>query len=177
MSSVLLRYHKLHGFVRDPELATSGSACFDLRCYLGTRKNVDCVDDRGKKVLTPVIEGLVDSERCRYISVLPGHTAMIPTGIILDIPDGHVVKIYGRSGLSMRGLPLANSVGIIDSDYREEIFILLRNTNKSNAIIQHDQRVAQMSLEEVCAINLVEISDKPDRIGSRSGGFGSTGVN
>jgi len=176
MNNMILGYHKLHEFVRDPEMATPGSACFDLRCYLGTKKIVDCVDDRGRKVLTPVIDGLVDGEQCRYMSILPGHTVMIPTGIILDIPDGHVVKIYGRSGLSMRGLPLANSVGIIDSDYREEIFVLLRNTNKSNAIIQHNQRVAQMSLEEVYAINLVERSDKPDRIGSRSGGFGSTGV-
>tara|TARA_B100000900_G_scaffold236181_1_gene200510 strand:- start:1651 stop:2184 length:534 start_codon:yes stop_codon:yes gene_type:complete len=177
MSNVMLGYHKLYGFVRDPEMATPGSACFDLRSYFGDKQSIECIDPRGHKVTVPIVQAKVDDVWCNMIDIPPKHTAKIPTGLIFEIPHGYAVKVYGRSGLSMRGLPLANSVGIIDSDYREEIFILLRNVNDSGFVLKHDDRVAQMNVERVCATNLVEISDKPDRIGTRSGGFGSTGVN
>ena len=54
---------------------------------------------------------------------------MIPTGLFFDIPEGWVVKLYARSGLAFKqGLVLANSVGIVDSDYVDPVFVIVQNT-------------------------------------------------
>ena len=131
-----------------PKRATAGSACYDL---------YSCVGPDG-------------------LTINPGERKAIPTGIVLEIPEYHVVKVFARSGLSYKkGITLANCVGIIDHDYREELYILLHNTSDESYKIEHGERVAQMLLEKVLNYDLLETHDKPATIETRSGGMGSTG--
>jgi dUTP pyrophosphatase len=131
-----------------PRRATAGSACCDLYSCLGP-------------------DGL---------DIAPNQRIAIPTGIILEIPEKHVVKVFARSGLSLKkGLVLANSVGIIDHDYREELFILMMNVSGEVQHMNHGERIAQMMLEKVLDFELTETTNQPSRIESRDGGMGSTG--
>ena len=79
------------------------------------------------------------------VRIKPSETAMIPTGLALEIPDGYVGLIYARSGLACReGLAPANKVGVIDSDYRGEIVVALFNHSSEERTVEDGQRVAQL---------------------------------
>lgn len=70
---------------------------------------------------------------------------------------------------------MANGVGIIDSDYVEESFIMLENISDSMAMITHGERVAQCLIEKTLVLKLDEVTEKPGQKTDRDGGFGSTG--
>ena len=143
-----MKFFKMISQAVAPKRATEGSACYDL---------YSCVGPNG-------------------ITLHPGERRAIPTGIILEIPEQHVVKVFARSGLSYKkGITLANCVGIIDHDYREELYILLHNTSSESYKIEHGERVAQMLLEKVLNYELLETHEKPAIIETRNGGMGSTG--
>ena len=111
------------------------------------------------------------------VTIYPGETVMIPTGISMEIPLGVAGLIFPRSGMaSKRGLAPANKVAVIDPDYRGEIFIALLNHGKVHQVIQPGDRIAQMLFIPYFAPELeeVEVLSETKR---GDGGFGSTGVN
>ena len=97
----------------------------------------------------------------------PKSMAMIGTGLTITIPDNHYGAIYIRSSAAKKGLMLANSVGVIDSDYKDEIKLLLYNYTDYPITLQPHERVAQMIVQPY--IRCAEVLNQ-----ERSGGFGST---
>ena len=106
----------------------------------------------------------------------PGERASIPTGIAVEIPDGHAGLVLPRSGLAARhGIALVNAPGLIDSGYRGEIRVLLLNTDRHHPYeFEPGERIAQLLLIRYEAVEVVEVDELP---GSARGigGFGSSG--
>jgi dUTP pyrophosphatase len=108
---------------------------------------------------------------------MPGDRAMLPTGLIFDIPKGYSVRIHPRSGLSFKqGLVLANMEAVIDSDYVEETFILIANMSEVDYSILEGDRIAQAEMIKKEEYVLWEIFDAPTKKTDRVGGLGSTGI-
>ena len=109
------------------------------------------------------------------VTVAPGETVWIPTGLALEVPKGCAGLVYARSSLGVkRGLAPANKVGVIDSDYRGQIHVVLLNHGKTEQTIQHGERIAQFLITPVLTPAYEEADELTDT--SRgAGGFGSTG--
>lgn len=109
------------------------------------------------------------------ISIAPGETKKILTGIAMEIPTGCVGLIFARSSLgTKRGLAPANKVGVIDSDYRGEIMVMLYNHSSEIQTIQPGERVAQILIMPVFTPGFAECEELSDTCRG-IGGFGSTG--
>ncbi len=109
------------------------------------------------------------------VTVQPGESVWIPTGLAMELPKGCAGLIYARSGLACKkGLAPANKVGVIDSDYRGPITVVLHNHGADPQTIRHGERIAQMVITPVLTPSYEEAEDLPgtDR---GQGGFGSTG--
>lgn len=109
------------------------------------------------------------------ITIQPGETKLIPTGLAMELPIGYAGLIYARSGLaSKRGLAPANKVGVVDSDYRGEVMVALHNHSLVPASIDPNERIAQLVITPYIAavFNTVYSLDDTER---GAGGFGSTG--
>lgn len=129
-----------------PEYKTSGAAGADLYAYLQ-----------------------------EDVTIQPYKSALIPTGLIFQIPDGYEVQVRSRSGLALKsGIIVLNSPGTIDSDYRGEIGVILFNTSDKPFTVHPNDRIAQ------AVLNKVEIMqfklDKTSQTQRASGGFGSTKI-
>ena len=110
------------------------------------------------------------------VTIKPGTVIKIPTGIGIAIPEGCVGLIFPRSGLATKmGLRLANSVGVIDSDYRGNIIVALYNDSKEDRIIEPHERIAQIVIIPYCHVNFEEVKSL-DSTERGTGGFGSTGT-
>lgn len=110
------------------------------------------------------------------VRILPGETAMIHTGIAVEIPKWHFGAIFARSGMATkRGLRPANAVGVIDSDYRNEIMVALHNDSGDEQVIYDGDRIAQLVFLPFVAFDFVESQELYDTVRGL-GGFGSTGV-
>ena len=133
-----------------PTYATDGSAAVDLRAAI----------DEGTTV-----------------TINPSERALIPTGIAISPERKDVVAIVAaRSGLAIKkGICLANSIGVIDSDYRGEICVGLLNTSKEPFVVERGDRIAQMMFMPVMTANFIA-SASLDETERGAGGFGSTGV-
>ena len=109
------------------------------------------------------------------VTIQPGQTVFIPTGISVEIPAGCAGLIYARSSMgAKRGLAPANKVGVIDSDYRGQIQVVLLNHSQTVQTVSPGERIAQMIITPVLTPayeDAEELSDT-DR---GAGGFGSTG--
>ena len=109
------------------------------------------------------------------VTLLPGETKLIHTGIALEIPDGYVGLIFARSGLATkRGLAPANKVGVIDSDYRGEIMVSLHNHSTVEQKVDGGERVAQISIVPYLKAYFSEVDTLTETVRGE-GGFGSTG--
>ncbi len=109
------------------------------------------------------------------VTVEAGQTVMIPTGVAMAIPQGLVGLVYARSGLATkRGLAPANKVGVIDSDYRGEIFVALHNHGAAAQTVEHGERVAQLVLTPYVTAAFQTVESLDDTVRG-AGGFGSTG--
>ena len=110
------------------------------------------------------------------VTIQPGQTAFIPTGFAMAVPKGCAGLIYARSGLACkRDLAPANKVGVIDSDYRGEIFVALHNHGAAAQTVEHGERVAQLILMPYLTAAYEETDALSDTIRGE-GGFGSTGT-
>ena len=109
------------------------------------------------------------------VTLNPGASAFIPTGIALEVPKGCAGLIYARSGMACkRGLAPANKVGVVDSDYRGEITVVLHNHGSEAQMVENGERIAQFIITPVLtpAYGFAEeLSDTRRNLG----GFGSTG--
>ncbi len=148
MPAVSLKVKRLHPAALLPIYATTGAAGADL-----------CALPDGDSV-----------------TIEPGKTVFVHTGIAVAIPEGYVGLVCARSGMACkRDLAPANKVGVIDSDYRGEIMVALHNHGKSTQTIQPGDRIAQLLILPVPAIDFLE-TDSLDDTTRGTGGFGSTGA-
>ena len=107
----------------------------------------------------------------------PWARALIPTGIVFNIPNSYSVRLHPRSGLAFkRGISLSNCEGVIDSDYVEEVFVSIINFSKNAVRIKHGERIAQAEMIRSLFWSVKETSTRPGIKTERIGGFGSTGV-
>ena len=110
------------------------------------------------------------------LTINPGETKFIHTGLAIAIPEGFVGLNFARSGMaSKRGLAPANKVGVIDSDYRGEVMVALHNHGTEPQTIEHGDRVAQMVFVPYYAAEF-ELKDELSETLRGEGGFGSTGT-
>lgn len=111
------------------------------------------------------------------IILKPLQRVLIPTGLFIELPEGHEAQIRPRSGLAYKhGITVLNSPGTIDADYRGEIKVLLVNLSNDDFQIKNSERICQMVIakHEVAEFELVEGLNDTDR---GEGGFGHTGKN
>lgn len=111
----------------------------------------------------------------KTITINPGKYMLIPTNIILEIPNGYEGQIRPRSGLALKnGITVLNSPGTIDSDYRGEVKVLLFNHGKKPFKVKYGERIAQLIISKYERIE-IEMSDKLSDTVRGKGGYGSTG--
>lgn len=147
MDKMTVRVKKLH---KDAILPRYGSAC---------AAGVD-------------LHALTEAE---FVSIAPGETKLIRTGVALEIPTGYAGFIYARSGIATkRGLAPANKVGVVDSDYRGEVMVALHNHSSEEQKITNGERIAQMVIAPYLTAVFTE-ADELDDTERGAGGFGSTG--
>ncbi len=109
------------------------------------------------------------------VTIAPGASAFLPTGIALEVPRGCAGLIYARSGMACkRGLAPANKVGVVDSDYRGEITVVLHNHGSQPQTVESGERIAQFLITPVLTPCYEAVEELSDTVRS-SGGFGSTG--
>lgn len=163
-----LKIWKTHSAIQLPKHQTSQSACFDIAFQSAGKNKCEGFSGMNK----PFTRVMTNS-----ITVSPGDRVMVPTGLILDIPEGYSVRIHARSGLSLKqGLVLANAEGVIDSDYVQELFVLIHNISSNSITINNGDRVAQGELVKNVDYSIVETAERPVLKSNRIGGMGSTGV-
>lgn len=132
-----------------PSYATEGAAGMDLRAAVP--------DDR------PLI-------------LLPGRRALVPTGLVMEIPEGYEGQVRPRSGLALsHGITCLNTPGTIDTDYRGEVKVLLVNLGDEDYVVTRGARIAQLVLAPVTRARIVE-SRQAGQTVRGVGGFGSTGT-
>ena len=132
--------------IKLPTYKTSGSSGMDLVAYIKNKITID-----------------------------PGKTVMIPTGIAVAIPKNYEIQIRPRSGLAAKkGISVLNTPGTVDSDYRGEIIIILINLSKKSFVVKSGDRVAQMILCPVANGKLQVVKNLPKTLRGKRG-FGSTG--
>ena len=109
------------------------------------------------------------------VTIQPGETKFIPTGLAFEIPEGYAGFIYARSGLACKkGLAPANKVGVVDADYRGEVMVALHNHGTEAQSVEAGERIAQMIIAPFITANFI-FSDELDDTVRGAGGFGSTG--
>lgn len=130
-----------------PKRATSGSAGYDLFADLPSS-----------------------------MTIRPHETAFVKTGIAIEFDTkAYVALLYARSGLATNyGITLANTVGVIDSDYRGEIVVVLYNNSDASYLLHPNERVAQLVLTPIFTPEVVEVNELT-QTERGEGGFGSTG--
>lgn len=110
------------------------------------------------------------------VTIMPGETKLIKTGISMEVPTGYAGLIYARSGLaSKKGLAPANKVGVVDSDYRGEIMVALHNHSNEERQIENGERIAQFVITPYLKACFEEV-DNLDDTQRGENGFGSTGT-
>jgi dUTP pyrophosphatase len=110
------------------------------------------------------------------MTLAPGARALVPTGLVLELPPGYEAQVRPRSGLALKhGISVLNSPGTIDSDYRGEVSVILANLGQAPFDVRRGERIAQLVVSPVTRVDLVEVREvKETRRGA--GGFGSTGI-
>jgi dUTP pyrophosphatase len=109
------------------------------------------------------------------VRVAPGERRLIPTGLILEIPEGHEGQVRPRSGLALKhGISIVNSPGTIDSDFRGEVGIVLINHGSEPFVVEPLSRIAQLVLAKVEQLEIEE-ADALTSTTRGAGGYGSTG--
>jgi dUTP pyrophosphatase len=109
------------------------------------------------------------------VTLKPLQRVLIPTGLSIELPEGHEAQIRPRSGLAYKhGISIVNSPGTIDADYRGEIKVLLVNLSDTEFVVEDGERIAQMVVaryERVAWVTAAELTETERGVG----GYGSTG--
>jgi dUTP pyrophosphatase len=163
-----LKLFRTHPQVKLPAKQTAQSACFDLSFQGYNNNTYEGYTSTNKPFKRPMNNQIV---------IQPGDRLAVPTGIIMDIPEGYSVRLHARSGMSLKqGLVLANAEGVIDSDYVQEVMVLVHNISQNQIVISSGDRIAQAELVEDVKYSIVESAARPGMKTNRTGGMGSTGV-
>lgn len=166
-----LKFYKLHDDIVIHNKATMGSACFDL-AYMPHGKNSVAVYKTNN-----ALDNRPINMKNGSFTIAPGERALLPTGLIADIPDGFSLRVHIRSSMAYKqGIFLANSEGVIDSDYFHELFLMVFNGSSVNVTIEPGTRIAQGELVPVINYDIVETDVRPSQKTDRIGGIGSTGA-
>lgn len=145
--SVSLKFARITPDAKAPYRATASSACYDVFA----NDTVTLYPQRGQD-----------------------KAYKVPTGVAFEIPEGYHLEVYVRSSTGLKTkLRLANGTGIVDSDYVDELFLLVENIGSSVTRINKGERIAQVMLVENVPTELVEV-DSLTKEGTHEG-FGSTG--
>lgn len=170
----MLKIYRTKPYVELPTFATAGSACFDVKAAFINGQRIKSYNPWNKQV--DLVAKTIGGKTA--FQVPPESRVLVPTGLIFDVPQDFVLKMYVRSSVALKkGLALVNGVGIIDSDYVEESYILLHNISDSLVTIVHGERLAQCALEPLLEYGIAEIEEPPAQKTDRTGGLGSTGTN
>jgi dUTP pyrophosphatase len=141
-----IKVKTLSSLAQMPSYATAGSACFDIATVS------DSVD------------------------ITPGTSAVLKTDLAFEIPEGHVMMVYSRSGHGFKnGVRLANGTGVIDSDYRGELMVKLHNDGNRVFSVNRGDRIAQAMIVPVTQVAFENTQELSDTVRG-TGGFGSTGA-
>lgn len=159
-----------------------------------------CSEDTKIPTYARVGDAGMDIYSMEEITLAPGEKKLIGTGIKVAIPEGYEIEVVPKSGIALRtGLKVSNSPGTIDSGYRDEIKVIIENSEPSikdieytfddnrnpviksilhgkSYTIEKGQKIAQIILKEVPMINFQEVKNISEISGDRGGGFGSTGL-
>lgn len=169
-----VQLYKLLPEVPTPVYGTSLSACFDLHFFPTTSV-------KGFTKKNRPIDRFIDKEDCIWIN--PGERMLIPTGLIMkikahtDFLNTYSIRLHARSGMAYKhGLVLANSEGVIDVDYQQEIFALMTNLSDETVYIKKGERICQGEIVNNRPAEFVVIDSRPEQWSERDGGFGSTGT-
>lgn len=155
-----------------PKYETPLSAGMDVRVDF-SRVHEHPIKVYGDGNYVPATE--VQKTNCLYLE--PFSRALIPTGLFMAIPEGYEIQVRPRSGLALKeGITMANCIGTIDADYRNEVGIIVINLSNKVVCIEDGERIGQLVLNKVDKINWKEVSHISE-LGDteRKGGFGSTG--
>jgi dUTP pyrophosphatase len=148
MNRLVIGFKKLPNCLGIPEYATEGASGLDL--HAATSEN---------------------------LIIQPFERALVPTGIVLELPNGYEGQIRSRSGLALEyGLTVLNGVGTIDSDYYGELKVILINLGSQTAEVRPGQRIAQLVIVNVTKVELNEVGELKVQGGREDSGFGSTGT-
>ena len=159
-----------------------------------------CSEDTKIPTYARVGDAGMDIYSTEEVTLAPGEKRLIGTGIKVAIPEGYEIEVVPKSGIALKtGLKVSNSPGTIDSGYRDEIKVIIENSepsikdieytfdNSGNPVIksilhgksytiEKGQKIAQIILKEVPMINFQEVKNISEISGDRGGGFGSTGL-
>lgn len=145
-----------------PSKAHASDACFDIYA---------CEPDAVYREWN----GGLEVKEANGLKIRPHETVMVHTGFATEIPVGYYMAIYARSGLSTKqGLRLANNVGIVDCQFRNEVMVAIYNDSNETRIIHHGDRIAQCMIAPVLDTTFVETGTLD--FNDRGGGFGSSGI-
>lgn len=144
-----VKIKKIDAEAKVPVYGSAGAACFDLYAA----NIIDTTDDNGER------------------------TVIYGTGLQFEVPEGHVMMVYSRSGHGFKhGITLANSTGVIDADYRGEVRVKLRKSGTDiHGMPCVGERIAQAMIIPVQQVSFEE-ADELSNTERGEGGFGSTGV-
>ncbi|MDH5404134.1 MAG: dUTP diphosphatase, partial [Candidatus Heimdallarchaeota archaeon] len=107
--------------------------------------------------------------------IKPYQTIKVRHGISIELPEGYFAEIRPRSGLSSKGITIANAPGTIDPQYRGELMTLLRNNTNKNYLVNKGDRVSQIRIQKIYQTKFIEVSELSETTRGESG-FGSTGT-
>lgn len=149
-SKITIKFKRLSENFNDiplPSYSTEGSSGLDLRA---------AVEDK--------------------IIIKPFETALVPTNLAVEIPEGYEGQVRPRSGLAAKNfVTVLNTPGTIDSDYRGEIKVILTNFGKEDFVVNRGDRIAQLVISKVERAEIVEVQDL-NSTKRNEGGFGHTGI-
>jgi dUTP pyrophosphatase len=134
----------------------------------------------GAKIPEYKSEGSAGADVCALLehplTIEPGTTVLVPTGIFIELPEGYEAQIRPRSGLAIHhGITLLNTPGTIDSDYRGEIQIIMTNFGAEPFVVENGMRIAQMVISRMWQGDF-QMVDELERTKRDEGGFGHTGI-
>ncbi len=145
-----------------------------------TKVTIKCTASKGAIIPEYKTSGAAGADLCALLDsplvIKHGKSAIIPTGLFFEIPEGYEIQVRPRSGLAAKnGVTVLNTPGTIDSDYRGEIKVILINLGENDFTVSCGDRIAQMIIAPVtqASFSICENLSQTDR---GTGGFGSTGV-
>lgn len=173
--TIVVRVYKTSPEAKLPEYATAGSSCFDLSACI--TKDTVLKGFNGKNSPLARTPARYAGEDNLMVFLEPGERLLVPVGLIFDLPEGTTLKLYPRSGLSLKkGLRLANCTGIVDDDYVDPTFAIIENGSEVRVSISHGERICQGEVVINPPRTQFQLTETaPKQKTTRKGGFGHTG--